>query len=265
MKLGFNWTNPKQAPLIKKLILSENIQFCEILIDNFLSFDPQQLKDFLQDTPVSFHIMQSRFIERNICHLKNLAKRFRKWIEVLEPFYISDHILQFTVMGRELSNTIEIKYFDNYKYLKEKINCWQEYLDTKVYFENFPSINLFGLQQVHFFDCLLSETKSGFLFDVSNAVITEHNSGLSFKQWSGLAKQTKHFHVGGFRSSDVSEDRNVLFDTHDQPLHSTALKALNTLVKWIDIDNTTLVVERDALITFDSIQSDMFAVKDLYA
>ena len=57
MRLGFNFTLSDTHNLVRRLVAEKHIDFCELLIDNFLCAAPTDLaKTF--DCPVGFHIMK---------------------------------------------------------------------------------------------------------------------------------------------------------------------------------------------------------------
>ena len=66
--------------------------FCELLIDNFLHVDPAAMRADLGDTPVAFHVMNSRFLEQGPVPLEALAARLRELMAALHPLYVSDHL-----------------------------------------------------------------------------------------------------------------------------------------------------------------------------
>jgi uncharacterized protein len=65
MRCGVNLTSPKVLPEIRELLRDGSADFCEILIDNFLHLCPKEMRVAIGDVPVGFHIMWSRYLERD--------------------------------------------------------------------------------------------------------------------------------------------------------------------------------------------------------
>ena len=151
MHIGLNITGPRGNKEANRLLSEGHCNFYEILIDNFFHLDEIKLKESISDNRISFHIMSSCFLERDIESLKEYGKKIRSLIRLLNPFYVSDHIARFTNEGRRLLTTFEC----DYKIIKnmaiERIKIWQDILDHNLYFENFPSIINMGYSQIDFF------------------------------------------------------------------------------------------------------------------
>jgi hypothetical protein len=62
MMLGFNYTQGSTMDMVRKLVKDGDIDYVELLIDNFLHVPVDEVvKAF--DCPVGLHIMRSRFLE----------------------------------------------------------------------------------------------------------------------------------------------------------------------------------------------------------
>src|SRR5690242_18268593 len=66
MLIGVNWTSPHNYPIISQLTETGDVDFCEILIDNFLIYEPEKIKESLPIPLCSFHIMNSHFLQRDL-------------------------------------------------------------------------------------------------------------------------------------------------------------------------------------------------------
>lgn len=260
MRVGINLTSNKSLLVAKKLIDNNCIDFCEILVDNFISYDPSMIFDLIGNFPISFHIMNSRFLERSFEDLKELSGIIRNWINVIKPLYISDHIAKFTVNGRLIAKLGEINYLDDYEMVKSKVEKWQDILQSKIFFENFPSFLDYESNQIDFLESLKSETLCGILFDFSNAVIASENSSYKVDKWADLAISSEHFHIAGYRPSDSLP--TLLIDTHDCPISTKSIGFFQDCLKQSEKnENKTIVLERDSGIDFNYCLSDIDKIR----
>lgn len=263
MNIGMNWTSPESFKIIKEFWKLEKIQYCELLLDNFLHLDPYLIKDSLQGIPTAFHIMSSRFIERDIIELTDLGKRLQKWVEVLQPIYVSDHIGKFTVDGRRLPLLMEIDYKFDALLVRERVEIWQDMLGEIIFFENFASTLDSKKLQKSFFEELIEKTNCGLLFDISNAVISEINCELPAQEWISLLSANQHCHIGGFRFSDTLP--KIAIDTHDTAIAQASLSFLQAIRKKYDqISTWTITVERDSDLNYIEWEKDVNDVQQLF-
>src|SRR5688572_8805233 len=110
MLVGVNWSVPQSLPVIQTLIQHKIADFCEILVDNVIHLSPELVLKELKNIPIAFHIMTSRFLERSDAELKEIAKHIRHWIDVVNPMYVSDHLVQFTQNNKRLPFLGELNY-----------------------------------------------------------------------------------------------------------------------------------------------------------
>lgn len=266
MKIGINWTDPNSTSLIKKLTDESHIDFCELLIDNFLFIDPYQIQDFLGGAQNGFHIMQSRYMTRNFDELKSLASKIKNFVKILKPIYVSEHIIEQTYKGKELPSSEECDYQNNGLFMIGKCRQWQEMLDQKILFENFPSLKASGLYQISFFETLLNEINCGVLFDVSNAVVSSSNIKIELHEWKKLYLKCEHFHIGGHRKSETWEkyNSNMLFDTHDTVLSDVSVSFMNSIFQENN-SVKSVIIERDDNRDESSIKHDIQKIRNIYA
>lgn len=220
MKVGINWIAPANLPIIQRLIAAGLVDFCEIMLDNFIHLPATDLKHALPDLPLSVHIVSSNFLHKTPAQLVALASHLRPWIEALAPLYISDHIPDFTA-----------------KEIPEKISQWQSLLGMRLYLENNASIDRLEHQQVTFFEKWLAQTGAGLLFDISNAHIAACHQITPMAAWQPLLNNVKHFHVAGF---SIDETLQVCLDTHDRPLADSVINWMKT---HTPPEDATIVVE----------------------
>jgi hypothetical protein len=260
MKIGINLTSPKSVSIASKLLEMKVIDFYELLLDNFIFCDPYMIRDKFGDIPVSFHIMFSKFMERNSKDLEALSVRIKHWIHVLKPIYISDHIAKFSVDGRSLIFLGEVNYKKEFTKVKDYVQAWQDLLGEKIYFENFPSFIDYDAEQIDFLDRLKSETGCGILFDLSNAVIASKNSQYALSQWLSMASDSKHFHIAGYCESDT--EPKLWMDSHDCSISPETIDFFGEFLKYSgSCVDKSIIIERDSKIELNSLLLDIAKVR----
>ncbi len=262
MKIGFNFSLGTTYPLVTQLVRERAIDFCEILIDNFLQVPAVELAAAF-DCPVAFHIMFSKYMESDQAALEDLAARLREYIDILRPLYVSDHIAAFSHLGRHLYHLAEVDYAGAYRQIRERTLWWQERLGCRVHLENYPSIMDGGHDAPAFFARLTKETGCGLLFDISNAVCAQRNCGLPLDAWSPLAAEARHFHIAGFTGSILSP--RLAIDAHDTDLAPDTLAYLERIGPALALPGRTLTYERDGNIEYEAIVRDLHRLRTALA
>lgn len=195
MLIGVNCTSPYAIPLILQLKAENKIDFCELMVDNFVHLNPAKIKATFADLPLSLHIVASHFLEKSMTEVTTLGKHLRSWIADLNPIYTSDHIIcLYDATGKQMPMLQEFAYEEQYDFLRERIKKWQSLLETKIYFENHASLTPTGKTQADFFAQLQQEMGVGILFDVSNAYIAELNNICPLTNWQPVFKKVKHIY-----------------------------------------------------------------------
>lgn len=262
MQIGFNFTLGDSLPLVQQLIAAKEIDYCELLIDNFLHVPSAELIDAF-DCPLGFHIMLSKFLESDTTFLKQLAKRLKTLIVDLKPLYVSDHLAYFSHQGRQLYHLAELDYQRDKQRIFIGVERWQDQLGHKIYLENFPSIMDDGHQAPFFFDELIHTTGAGLLFDASNAICAYRNCGAILENWLPVIATTPHFHVGGYSHAII--DTQVTLDSHDSALENDTLTFLQRHQSQFDKPGATLTYERDTNLDYDAIVTDLRALRAIFA
>jgi hypothetical protein len=261
MQIGFNFTLGSTLGLVQRLIREHHIDFCELLIDNFLHVPPQELRAAF-DCPIGFHIMFSEFIEQDAGFLDDLAARLKVYIDVLEPIYVSDHLARFTHRGRQLYYLAELDYEAQYNEVRERVERWQDRLGRPLALENYPSIMDGGWDAPAFYDRLTRETGASVLFDASNAVCAQRNCGAPVDLWADIVSSSHHFHVAGYNNSYI--EPHITVDGHDQEMASDTLGFLKTYRRKFDKPGATITYERDFNIDYDPVSDDLKKLRDIF-
>jgi uncharacterized protein (UPF0276 family) len=238
-----------------------HIDFCELLIDNFLLYDPEIIKESLPTAKCAFHIMHSHFLHRDLSDLLDYGKRIRKAANILKPIYISDHIGIFDLNNRRFPTMQEVSYSKSFDVFKERACFWSDLLEQVIYYENFPSFKMQDFRQVDFFlkikDAL--QDQANILFDFSNAIISEKNGCESAREWTKLARGTNHFHVGGYEKASNIE---YYLDSHNQSISHDSYRFMADL-NVLNKKDCTLTVERDSNLDVSSWIKDIDTIRGL--
>ncbi|WP_413724254.1 DUF692 family multinuclear iron-containing protein [Sodalis sp. RH16] len=242
MLIGTNWSGNREINYIKEMILKNKIDFIEILIDNFLQCTPDSILNVSKGLPIAFHIMNSQYMHRGKIELQCLGSKIRLLANELNPIYISDHVGIFYHDHFPLPTMSEVDYSNNSNEYFDKISLWQDLVGEKIYFENFPSIlDENAKLQPYFFRDMIKKCGSGLLFDISNAVIAQENTGTSFDEWLDL--KSSHLHIGGYAETSLSP--TFLVDTHSSNLSNLSLYYLNRFRMKNNYCLESLSIERD--------------------
>lgn len=256
MKIAVNCISSAAIPTILQLYRDSKIDFCELMVDNFIHCHPDAIRRTFSDMPLSLHMVNSHFIEKNIDDVTELGNYLRQWIKQLDPVYVSDHIVRFYDASARLLPLIqEFNYETDDALLKERVECWQSLLDCKIFFENHASMTQAGAQQPLFYADLCNITQAGLLYDISNACIADINGICAKTAWSSQLATVKHFHVAGFRY-----ESNLAVDTHDRPLADTVLTYMAELRDRINPD-ATIVIEVDTHLDYARVVEDIEKVR----
>jgi uncharacterized protein len=263
MRLGINLVSPPSLPIVAELLQEGAADFCEIILDNFIHLHPMQVREALPAVPFSLHLVASRFLEKNLAELTEMASVVRHWIEVLGPLYVSDHLQRFTNNeGRYFPFTQELDYGREEDAVKKRVTEWQTLLNTTIHFENNASMTHKneGQSQAQFYQQLLQATEAKLLFDITNAFIAEYNQVEQFCAWQPLYENARHFHVSGLRFDTAKQ---LAFDTHDGPLDENNWQLLKDFLPQLQLPESTLVIEWDAYVHKDTWRQDLLRVREL--
>jgi uncharacterized protein (UPF0276 family) len=257
IEIGANITRASQLGEIGRMLEEGTIDFVEILLDNFLSCDPVSIRRALRTDNIGFHIMRSRFLERDEGELRELGHRISAFIQEIGPRYVSDHLAVFSSDGQLMPMIGEIDY-DAADAVLERCRRWQGILGCELLLENFPS-QFEGAAQIDFFQALTGQSMLGLLFDISNAEVAAGNGGPDIAAWSERIRHVRHFHVGGFSAGETS---GILIDSHDRPLRPSTKQAVIKALNWSESPIRTLTVEYDHDIDYHGWTRDIREIRE---
>lgn len=264
MLIGVNWTSVSNFEAIKYFTENRYADFCEIMIDNFLHFDPKEIRRNLNCQKFSFHIMNSRYMEKTEAELQIYASKIKRFADELQPIYISDHVGCYTVNGRYFPEMLEVDYENIIDFAAHRVTYWQDLLETKLFLENYPSLHQNPKSAPNFYDELFNMTGSNLLFDFSNAVVAEKNGITQKENWAPLIRKTNRFHISGYRSTSYKETGEFYMDTHDQQISDESISFLaNTMMGFSHNKVASIVVERDHDIDIEAWKNDILSIKSI--
>jgi len=240
MRLGVNWSGQRELPVLREVLSGSDVDFVELLVDNFLHTDLGSIQRVLEGRDCAFHIMNSQFLHKDIQALKVIAKLLARLSNTLKPIYISDHLGLFYLHGQALPQMLEVDYLEHKDLIFNQVDIWQSMLGCKLLLENYPSTIPQKRSQVGFYKALMNRVGCGLLFDVSNAVIAEKNVGEAKENWFSILGAVHNYHIAGFEECVNS---SFLVDTHDRCIDPVTLDFLAKISNINEVE--TISVERD--------------------
>ena len=128
--------------------------------------------------------------------------------------------------------------------------------------ENYPSI-VDGCEHAPaFYLRLAKETGCGCLFDFSNALCAQKNTGVPLSAWEAVMARSRHFHVAAYNQAYLAE--HVTVDSHDGRMADDILEGLAQWRSLMDGPGHSITYERDEHIEEESIRADLRRLRALY-
>ncbi|WP_141295215.1 multinuclear nonheme iron-dependent oxidase [Planktothrix agardhii] len=211
------------------------LPFVEILWDNYCHLAPDKIVEYLSTFSdcIAFHIMWSRFLDRDSEQFEEFLHHLKSHIDVIQPLYISDHICTFHQGNVYVKSGLEFNY-ENPEYVWRRIERYQNYIGRQILLENFASMTSEGYKQIEFFETMVTQTGCGIFFDISNARVAEYNGFTPLIDWIDLLKGMPelHCHVGGYEYND---NDNYYRDSHGDDISSQTLLDIENVVSSLDV------------------------------
>lgn len=255
MRVGANLTKLDNLDVFIELYQKGKIDFIEILVDNFWNLDPECIFSKIKEIPNSIHIMNSLYMERDKDGLQNIAKKIQKFIEFLNPIYVSDHLFKTKEKNVIYPALIECDYKTDHDLIISKISLWQNILNSKIHIENFPSLFDSKNDQISFFYNSMVKNKFQVLFDFSNAIVSAINNQLDPDEWGGVIHESKHFHVSGYKK--IKGINDIVLDTHDTRISKLTKSFVKKFSNHMLSIDATLVVEYDRNVSINDWVNDL--------
>lgn len=243
------------AQAVKASQLPQPLSYVEILWDGYCHLQPEKLREYLSQFSdrVAFHIMWSRFLDRDAEHFEFFLKQLKHHVDVIQPIYVSDHLCHFKQDQVHLFQPIEIDYRD-LEFVCRRVDTYQQFLDRSILIENHASSAETGRNQIEFFQQLMEKTGCKILFDISNARVAENNRVTQLSDWLEFLRDQSeiHAHLGSY-SYDETQDR--YFDSHDHNMDNQTAIDIETVLQTLPIK--TLSYEREYNRTAEDMTADL--------
>lgn len=206
--------------------LAARLPAVEILWDNFCHLQAEALAQHLLVIAdrASFHVMWSRFLERDQSSLEELLERLSSHVRAVKPITVSEHLCRFTSGGLNLPEPCEHSY-DDLDHTSRRVEAYQRAIGMPLLLENFASNEQRAEKQIAFLERLMARTGCGLLFDISNAVVGSLNQLGDLDVWlQFLVGKCVPCHVGSYAHNPAT----ALFqDTHATDVSALTLGAVD--------------------------------------
>ena len=219
--------------------------FVEILWDNYLHLSAEKVRETFEEVTdrVALHVMWTGFVHTDVARLERVLDCLAEHVRVLDPLYVSDHLLTIVDEGRYLSPPRDLRYDDELAITCERVQRYQERIGRPLLLENLASGGPSGRGQADFAIEVMRRTGAGLLFDVSNAIVAETNGGDPFSAWlPALSAGPVRAHVGGYRRDRPD---GPLRDSHGDPVSARSIHAIEVLAKGGRLQSICLEREFD--------------------
>lgn len=257
-KVGLSYTGFRGWKSVQSIISRRPYLVCDLMIDGFLAVDPYKIREALPNTDLTFHVMNSQFITREQSELRELAKQLDKFIRIVGPLRVSDHLAVFELDGRNLTRMAELN-SQHWQMAADKARIWQDMLGTPLFLENNGSPYPLPYSQSLHMGELLSQSGCNLMFDISNAVVSALNGNEPEMAWTELATNTSYFHIAGYEYSETTPP--IVIDTHASSISQRSLDLLRSLRDRIPSDSI-VIVERDQVYDVGLWEQDIVAVEN---
>lgn len=212
------------------------------------------LSEIRKHYPVSLHgvgLSLGSTDDLNWQHLKSL----RELIHHIEPCLISDHLAWSSINGQYFHDLFPLPYTEeSLAHLVNRIQQVQDYLQTQILIENISSYITFDTSEMSEYTFLAEVAEAagcGILLDINNIHVTSYNLSLDpYAYIDAIPPElVQEFHLGG-HSRELINEREVLIDTHNQPvtaavwdLYRYAIRHIGTKATIIEWDSTLPTLE----------------------
>ncbi len=241
---------PKHIPAI--LSRETKIDWFEAISENYFELNKIQngglpihnLEKIRCIYPVALHGVSMSIAsvdELNLHYLKNL----KKLVDRIEPLWVSDHICFSSVHGVELHDLLPVPYTqESVNHISRKILKVQDYLKRNLMIENVSSYLEYQSSEMsewEFINQIIKKTNCKILLDVNNVYVSSKNHSFNAETF---IKAIPTEAIGQIHLAGHSKGKNLLIDTHDEPVCEDVWKLYNKTIQFHGLKNT--MIERDA-------------------
>jgi uncharacterized protein (UPF0276 family) len=222
------------------------VDFVEVISENFMIEGGKPL-DVLRRVrerhPVALHGVSMSIGSADGLR-EDYLQQLRRLVDAVEPLFVSDHLSWSRIERFNSHDLLPLPYTEEALDLVcTNIDRAQEAMGRTMLFENPSSYIAFdgAMTEWEFLDALCSRTGCELLLDVNNIFVSASNHGFDpLVYLAGIpARRVRQIHLAGH-----SQGRELLIDTHDQPvpasvwsLYDAALKRLGPVATMIERDD----------------------------
>jgi uncharacterized protein (UPF0276 family) len=188
-------------------------------------------------------------------------------MERIQPAWVSDHLCWTGVNGQNLHDLLPLPFTrETIDYLVDRIDQVQNFLGTKMIFENVSSYLTFSHSEMtewEFISEVSEKSGSGILLDLNNVYVSSVNHGFDPLQYLKGIPSNK---VGQFHLAGHSESEGVLpsflIDTHDHDISEPVWDLYRTALRRFGSVST--LIERDGNIPdYLTIEAEVVRAKEM--
>lgn len=222
------------------------VDFVEVISENFMidGGKPRQiLRDVRNRYPVALHGVSMSIGSADGLDGVYLS-RLRALVDEIEPLFVSDHLSWTRIEGFSSHDLLPLPYTDEALDLVcTNIDRAQDALGRAMLIEN-PSTYIdfapADMTEWQFLDCVCARTGCGLLLDVNNVYVSACNHGFDpIAYLDGVPHdRVRQIHLAGY-----SEGRELLIDTHDQPVPATVWDLYAHVL--LKLGQVATMIERD--------------------
>jgi len=223
------------------------VDFVEVISENFMVDGGQPrhiLRQVRERYPIALHGVSMSIGSADGLRLDYL-QRLKALVDEIEPLFVSDHLSWSRIDHFNSHDLLPLPYTEEaLDIVCANIAQAQDLLGRTMLFENPSSYLAFegaDMSEWEFLDILCRRTGCELLLDVNNVYVSARNHGLDADAYlAGLpAERVRQVHLAGH-----SQGRDMLIDTHDQPvsnavwtLYAHALRRLGPVATMIERDD----------------------------
>jgi uncharacterized protein (UPF0276 family) len=222
------------------------VDFVEVISENFMVDGGQPrhiLRQIRERHPVVLHGVSMSIGSADGLRADYL-KRLKALVDEIEPLFVSDHLSWSRLGGFNSHDLLPLPYTEEaLARVCNSIHRAQEVLGRTLLLENPSSYICWpgGMPEWEFLSAMCARTGCQLLLDVNNIFVSASNHGFDANAYlAGLpADCVRQIHLAGH-----SQGRELLIDTHDQPvpgsvwsLYAEALQRLGPVATMIERDD----------------------------
>ncbi|PJZ69787.1 hypothetical protein CH373_10865 [Leptospira perolatii] len=244
---------------------SVKVNWFEAITENYMDTEgrPIEILEKIRSRfPIALHGVALSLLGGDFPNLKYF-ERWKKLIQRIEPFLVSDHLCWSSQGGSYLHDLLPFPFTKGFLQLAiERVQYIQEFLKRPILLENVSTYVRFTEDEMTEWEFLTQISKGagcGILLDINNVFVNSRNHGfdpatyLNQIAWESVMQ----VHLAGY--TDTGE---FLFDTHSQPVSQEVRELVGQFSP--KIHNLPVLVEWDSdLPNFATLEKEALSIRKL--